>query len=184
LQDSAQPKNGLFDVFGSALMQMKNGAAQKNEEGEAADVLAGSGLLSSGAPMGDGFSAGQAEAVASSSAASQTQMSEIAERILVSMPDSGDQEVRIKIDSSFLADTEVRIVRTESGVQVEFMTDNLDSQRFLSPNFGLLRERLSERLEGTQVSVRMTENMSSGDGNSQDGRSRNRRDIYEETSGE
>ncbi len=100
----------------------------------------------------------------------------LVDRILVAMP-SGDSsaEVRVRIDESWLSATEIRIVADGGGaVSVEFESDNLASQRFLLPHLGNLRDRLGEASVQT-VTVRMSESGDTGDG-----RSRNRRNLYEE----
>lgn len=106
---------------------------------------------------------------------------EVVERILVADPGpAGREEVRLRLDRNWLPDTEVRLERTAAGLEVEFMTDRTESQRFLLPHLTVLRERLEER-SGQVVVMRLSEQ--AGD-DSHDGRSRNRRSVYEEMSGE
>lgn len=106
------------------------------------------------------------------------QIKEIAERILVSAPGpDGASEVRIRIDPKMLPDTEIAMKFVPGEVlSVEIMTDRVEVQRFLLPNLSELRERLAERTGG-EVAVHMSENASADTG---DGRSRNRRNVYEE----
>lgn len=120
---------------------------------------------------------GQTERVAMSQ-----QIERLVDRILVSAPAAdGTTEVRITLDKNLLEGTEIAMIhRPGEGLSVEFMSDKLESQRFLLPNLSALRERLAERT-GEAVAVRMSENASSDTG---DGRSRNRRNLYEEMSGE
>ena len=102
----------------------------------------------------------------------------LVERILVSVPKAdGTAEVRIKLDPRLLLATEITLKsQPGEGLTVEFMSDNVDSQRFLLPNLSSLQERLTDRT-GDMVTVRMSENAS---GDTGDGRSRNRRNLYEE----
>ena len=120
-------------------------------------------------------------AVQATSALTQAQCGELVERILVSQPTAdGAQEIRLRLDRQWLPDTEVRLVRAESGLSVEFVSDDVGAQRFLLPNLSALRERLAERLDGA-VTVRMSENAAAdGDADTGDGRSRNRRNLFEE----
>ncbi len=107
----------------------------------------------------------------------------IVERILVSQPAAdGSAEVRIKLDRQWVADTEVRIIRSPAGgLAVEFECDNLEAQRFLIPNLGALRDRLTAA-SGAEVAVRVMESAEhpGGGGSSGDGHSRNKRSVYEE----
>lgn len=113
----------------------------------------------------------------------------LVDRILVSAPAAdGSAEVRIRVDPSWLPDTEIVIGKNPAGeLLVEFRTDQVDSQRFLMPNLSILRERLTDG-SGTAVKVAITESAapeaSAGtkhdDASSGDGRSRNRRNVYEE----
>jgi hypothetical protein len=105
---------------------------------------------------------------------------EVVERILASRPAAdGTAEVRLKIDPALLPDTEIRLINSpDRGLLVDFKTDSLDSQRFLLPNLPELRNRLEGRTDG-RVTVQLTENSATG-GSPGDGRSRNRRTVYEE----
>ena len=160
------------------------GEATRGWTGHAADPAAaaqGQGMANSMAagmhPAAGAAEPGGADAIA------QARCGELVERILVSMPqDGGPQEVRLKLDQSWLPDTEVRIALTGSGLSVEFLSDHVDAQRFLMPNLSALRERLAEQTSQS-VTVRMTEAENAGrgaGGDTGDGRSRNRRNLYEE----
>ncbi len=108
---------------------------------------------------------------------------ELVERILVARPGPhGREEVRIALNRAWLPETEVRMVREpDSGLSVEFVSDEAEAQRFLLPNLSALRERLADR-SGERVSVRMS--MSWHDGAGGDGRGRNRRNLYDEMMGQ
>ncbi len=102
---------------------------------------------------------------------------EIANQILVSNPEfSKKDEVRILLKDSFLPGTEIRIQKEPDGISVEFITKSEDSFRFLSPHTDSLRTVLEDRL-GIQVNVQL---QFSGSGEQQDGRSRQRRFVWEE----
>ncbi|MBW2067578.1 MAG: hypothetical protein JRI31_01675 [Deltaproteobacteria bacterium] len=102
---------------------------------------------------------------------------EIANQILVSNPEfSNKDEVRIVLKESFLPETEIRIRKESDGISVEFITKSEDSFRFLSPHTDSLRTVLEDRL-GAQVNVQL---QFSGSGEQQDGRSRQRRFVWEE----
>ncbi len=152
---------GLSDLFGEAAWRHLGGASRN-------------GALDAAAP-------GAAPTASAAETMNGTHCSELVDRILVSQPGAdGSAEVRIRIDESWLADTEVRINRTDAGeLSVEFLSDDPDSQRSLLPNLSSLRERLADRT-GDSVSVRISES-ADADANSGDGRSRNRRSIYDES---
>ncbi|MDR2390609.1 MAG: flagellar hook-length control protein FliK [Planctomycetota bacterium] len=124
--------------------------------------------------------------------AASARCGELADRILASAPAAdGSAEVRMAIDKPWLPETEVRLTLTaDSRLEVEFRTDSVEAQRFLSPNLETLRERLAEKsgggvavrlMEGPResggVAVRTAETSREGGG---DGRSRNRREVIEE----
>lgn len=111
---------------------------------------------------------------------------EIVEQILVSRPTAGNQsEVRIKLDGNWLPDTEVRLLSQDNHLSVEFISDNLEAQRFLLPNLSNLQQRLHDRINGN-VAVRLLENATTASHNANadtnEGRSRNQRNLYEEIS--
>jgi type III secretion system needle length determinant len=135
------------------------------------------GILKTVAPAPE-FSAPVNTAAASESATIASQCGELVESIIASQPAAdGSAEVRIRLDRAWLPDTEIRLIRTpDAGLEVEFATDSPEAQRFLQPNLSELRGRLSERMEG-RIAVRMSESSSGADS---DGRSRNRRNLYEE----
>lgn len=141
-------------------------------DGGAAALLAQGGLKQQPAVPADIAPAAPAEKPGAA------KMDNLVERILVSVPKAdGAAEVRIKVDPKLLPNTEIAIAsRPGEGLSVEFLSDDVNSQRFLLPNLGALRDRLAEKT-GDTVAVRMSENASSDTG---DGRSRNRRNLYDE----
>lgn len=103
---------------------------------------------------------------------------QIADRILVSDPSlDGKQEVRIQLKESVLPGTEVRISKEGGSIRVELTTVNADSYRFLAEQQTGLQDHLKTRL-GENVQVQVTTAETQGD--TQDGRSRQQRDLYEE----
>lgn len=166
----------------AAITASRRGGAGKTAEGESGDeavaaaAAAGAGTGGAKAVGTEVASVEQAQPPAGSDS---TRCDELVDRMLVSRPaPDGREEVRIRLDRDWLPATEVVMVKTPgAGLSVEFMSDRVESQRFLLPNLTTLRERLADRT-GDQVVVRMTEQ--AGEGEDRDGRSRNRRNIYEE----
>lgn len=106
---------------------------------------------------------------------------ELVDRILVSQPRrDGGEEVRVRLDPRWLPDTEVRLTRSAGALEVEFVADGREGRELLAPHLSELRDRLEKRA-GEAVTVRMTGH--TRDGGDREGRSRNRRAIYEELSG-
>jgi len=167
LKDSQKGKEpgGLSDLFGQASRALTDPAGISPQTLPPPVAGAGDGVVRTAAPDGP----------------AQARVGELVERILVSQPTAdGTQEIRLRLDRQWLPDTDVRLVRTELGLSIEFISDDVGAQRFLLPNLSALRERLAERLDGV-VTVRMSENAAAG-GNTDtgDGRSRNRRNLFEE----
>lgn len=164
-QQNQNPAGGMADLFGQAVSSMLGPPP--------------AGPM----PAVPAVPAPAVASVQTPQAIAHSRCEELVERILVSQPAAdGSAEVRIRIDKPWLPDTEIRLVKTpDAGLTVEFMADDVDAQRFLMPNLGELRGRLAERT-GDQVTVRMTEQVTAqGDaGQPGDGRSRNRRNLYEE----
>ena len=166
---------GLSDLFGQASRTLTGGPADPSA------LTTPSMLPPFGPAAGD-----RVAQAAAAEALTQSRCGELVERILVSQPTAdGRQEVRLRLDQQWLPNTEVRLLRAESGLSVEFISDDVNSQRFLLPNLSGLRERLAERLSDP-VTVRMSENADAGGNNTDtgDGRSRNRRSVFEETGNE
>lgn len=161
--------SGLFSQAASSLAEAMGGASQSGADAAAASDRAVSRGAGVQAPAG----------------LSSLNCDDLVERILVSRPSSAEDssEVRIRVNEPWLRDTEIRVAKTpDAALTVEFMTDDVDAQRTLLPNLSELRGRLADRT-GEQVTVRMTEQMTrDGDGRDRpgDGRSRNRRNLYEE----
>jgi type III secretion system needle length determinant len=104
---------------------------------------------------------------------------DLVERILVSSPSAGSgEEVRILLRNDILPETEIRIRRDGAGLHVEFVTQSADANRFLLAHAGDLQQYLSQRL--ADVVVRVDVQHETPDGEANDGRSRQRRNLYEE----
>lgn len=106
-------------------------------------------------------------------------MEAICDRVLVSEKSiEGRQEVRISLKESVLPDTEIRIKREADGLSIEMISGSSDARQLLKENVQGLQNLLHQKLgEKVQVAV-----MGAGqsDGASGQGRSRQRRDAYEE----
>ena len=75
-------------------------------------------------------------------------------RILVSSPESGqNQEVRLQLDGRLLGGTEVRLHNSDSGLQIEFFPQTVDSGNFLSQQRSHIQQRLSRNLKQHKVAV-------------------------------
>lgn len=108
---------------------------------------------------------------------------QVAERILVSDPSqAGQREVRVLLKDDVLPQTEVRISRQDGEVRIEFVTQSSDSYALLAEHQSDLQSRLSQRLDQQPVTVALTHSGSdaSREQGQPDGRSRNRRDLYDE----
>lgn len=103
---------------------------------------------------------------------------EIADWVLVSGRfGEGKEEVRIFLKDRVLAGTEVRISREGGDIRLEIRTDSADSHGFLSGRTDDLARTLKDRVgENVTIDLRF-----SGSGREEgDGRSRQRRNLYEE----
>ncbi len=103
---------------------------------------------------------------------------QVADRILVSPPGAGGQEVRIMIKDSILPGTEVRITQTAGQLQISLVTNDARSHELLATHQATLQERLTEKLGKHEVAVKVE--MDGGGQPDRDGRSRNQRDIESE----
>ena len=106
----------------------------------------------------------------------------LCERILVSKRDlHGNQEVRITLKESAIPETEVRIRLEGHTLKVEFVTESRVSGELLENNLDTLKERLGQRVtENVVVTVKGHDEFN---GQGQDGRSRQRRFVYDEVEG-
>lgn len=99
------------------------------------------------------------------------------ERILVSDPKAGEQEIRIKLSDNILKDTEISIKRLNDGsLQIQLSSNNANSQQTLIAQQFELKSRL-ERLENTQVSVEVSTD--SQEKNNTEQQSRGLFDLYD-----
>lgn len=110
----------------------------------------------------------------------ETVAQQIADRILVADPASGNREVRITLKDSILPGTEIRIEQQSGKLQIQFFTDSPRSHELLAQHQASLQERLAEKLARHDVVVNV-EFDARGQDQPQDGRSRQRRDLQEET---
>ena len=104
---------------------------------------------------------------------------QVADKILISDPSSGMREVRITLKDSILQGTEVRITQEAGKLQVQFVTTSPRSQELLAQNQAALQDRLGVKLNKQDVVVQV-EFDPQGQGESQDGRSRQQRKLDEE----
>jgi type III secretion system needle length determinant len=104
-------------------------------------------------------------------------LSEIADRLLVS--ESGNKEIRIQLKESLLPGTELRLTLQDGSVGVSFVCHNEQSALFLERHRRDLERRLADRLGGP-AEVRVSQETAED----HDGRSRGRRDLYAEGSGD
>ena len=99
---------------------------------------------------------------------------QIADRILVSMPDSGAPgEVRISLKQSILDGSDVRIFHEEGELKVVFVAETESAQRFLANNKAHLQQTLGERLQDQRVHVEV-EAPNRGGASREDNRGRSR----------
>lgn len=176
-QGEGMESEGMASLFGGM-----SGLAMGKEA--ASVLLQPQGQLASQAPSAPSLSPATAGPAAAATAA---RCGELVERILVSAPEPASRpgslpEVRLKVDEAWLPRTEIAIVRDADGaLAVEFLSDSVESQRFLLPNLANLRTRLEENVDAPRVVVRMSEGSQGGD-NQEGRRSRERRNLYEEMS--
>lgn len=106
---------------------------------------------------------------------------QIADRILVTDPSQsgGLREVRILLKESALPGTEVRILQQDGKLHVQFHTDDQRVLETLMKNQTGLQGVLNERLPRHDVIVEVAMD-AGGDGQPQDGRSRQQRDLKSE----
>lgn len=103
----------------------------------------------------------------------------LAERIAATAPArAGAAEVRISLKDAVLPGTEIRLRHEHDRLVVAFVTDNAGAERTLGPRLDDLRRTLEQRFPGgVEVSVARSDGGGQAGG---DGRSRGRRDAYEE----
>lgn len=98
------------------------------------------------------------------------------ERILVSDPKDGDQEIRIKLNESILKDTEIHIKRLNDGsLQISLNSNNANSLQTLVAQQYELKTRL-EQIENASVSVEVNTESQDNDTEQQ---SRGLYDLYQ-----
>ena len=101
---------------------------------------------------------------------------QIADRILVSRPDSGSSgEVRISLKQSILDGSEVRISREGGELEVVFVARTESARRLLVDIREQFQQKLGERLQDQRVHVEIaTPNRGGASGEDHRGRSRQR----------
>ncbi|MGC8720801.1 MAG: type III secretion HpaP family protein [Thermodesulforhabdaceae bacterium] len=101
------------------------------------------------------------------------------DRILVEVPGtSHKQEVRIRLSQDILPDTDIRIFREGGRLEVHFVTGSRESSDFVSPHLASLKDALESRQgEPVNVSLQYT---GEGRGDQSQGRSRQRRTVWDE----
>jgi type III secretion system needle length determinant len=151
-----------------------------NPEGEPApDVFALGDLILQGMTQKTGAQgAAAADAAAFGAMQMENIVQQVADRILVSPPGAGGQEVRITIKDSILPGTEVRITQNGGQLQISLVTNDARSHELLAQHQAALQERLTEKLGKHEVAVKVE--MDSGGQPDRDGQSRNQRDIESE----
>lgn len=104
---------------------------------------------------------------------------EIAERIMVSATGLNDTpEVRIELKDSVLPDTEIRISQQDGRLTIALVSDSVTSIEMLSQALDSLQEQLNRKFpDAVEITV---STRADADASGQDGRSRNRRDLYDE----
>jgi len=122
---------------------------------------------------------------------------QVADRILVGdSGDTGQPEVRIMLKNEVLDGTEIRISENAGAYEVTFVADNKDIENFLANRQEQISTALGERLD-REIRVAVTDrdgtpNQSGdqrgrdgqqGQGQPDDGRSRNRRSVQDESAG-
>ena len=116
-------------------------------------------------------------------------VAKLADRILVSAPDAGHPEVRIKLNMDTLQGTEIALARDAHGLSVRFDAPSSQIARLLDtalPDLkAALEQRVSEKHAGEPVRIEVqTSKAGSNADDTGDGRSRNRRDLYQELADE
>ena len=105
---------------------------------------------------------------------------QVADRVLVSMPESGAPgEVRISLKQSILDGSDVRIFHEGGDLKVVFVAETVSAQRFLADNRAFMQQTLGERLQGQSVQVEV-EVPNRGETSREDNRGRSRQQYVRE----
>lgn len=105
--------------------------------------------------------------------------SEVAERVLVSDPASGESsEVRIILKDSVLPQTEIRISRNAGEMLVQFVTQSAESAEWLAAQQIAVQELLQERLRREKVRVEIQRDARDSDENDASRGTRNPLEIF------
>ena len=99
-------------------------------------------------------------------------LQKMADQIHVSAKNSvNGAEIRLTLKDNILPGTEIRISRAEGALTVVVNTSSAESANFLAQHEASLQKTLAEKFAGEKVQVNI--NMSGGDNQDTDGRSRN-----------
>jgi type III secretion system needle length determinant len=179
-----KPDTSLLGKFDQAMQ----GKGEKNQGGKGESGEQPGGMMSdlsaifqkaqaSVSGMGTTAASAAAQAAAPNPA---EKLDGLVDRILVSTPKPGEaQEIRITLNNDLLPGTEVRMSRADGELKVEFVVDKADSGRFLQTSRDDLSNRLANKLSDS-VEVKLTYKEDHSGGESQDGRSRQQRNLYDE----
>lgn len=136
-------------------------------QGEAPQESLASLFQSMSMPMDSLFSQMTQSTTATSAPTSEINQltTTLAERILVSDPKGGEQEVRIMLNDSTLRGTEIRITRTPEGMlNLTLATDNASSFQTLVGAQDSLKQKL-EQMEKSDVRVTVMDESQQNDNN-------------------
>jgi len=101
----------------------------------------------------------------------------IVDRILVSTHTAdGSNEIRIQLKEDILQGTEIRLVKNEGHLSIALVTNDSSSHAFLASHKHTLQEQLYRNISGS-VDVQL---IFEEQGEPQDGRSRQQRNLYDE----
>ena len=155
----------------------RESASQEAEAADRVDVQPPD-MTGLATPAGVADTAGAAgpEPVAAPSSRAAELAGQVADRVLVSVPESGaGGEVRISLKESILDGSDVRIFREAGELRIVFMPQTASAGQFLAENQSTFQQALSERLRDERVHVAI-ESGDGSDASSQDneGRSRQR----------
>ena len=110
--------------------------------------------VASSAVMGEAGQTSAPEGVPATTSRAAELAEQVADRILVSMPEAGAAgEVRISLKQSILDGSEVRVFHEGGDLKVVFVAETESAQRFLADNGALMQRTLEERLQEPRVRV-------------------------------
>lgn len=125
---------------------------------------------------------GSSEAKPSGPATLDSVVQEVANQLLVSATGTG-REVRITIKNSILPGTQVSVSQQGGKMQIQFVCNSKESIDLLAQHQQVLQDRLSSKLTKHDVVVSIS-TPEGPEGEANDGRSRQRRDLIDEQENE